>query len=247
MFEKNKIGFGAIAVLLGLSSAAAAQSFEQDWEGFYGGIHVDATVYENTISDLNNQFNRQSPQLSILTGQGGVTVGYNYQLESNFIISAELDYASEIVVDEFFSSNDTETTGQQYDLAVEGVTSLRGRAGFVQGNALSYITVGVAQATTNFESYQIDTARGVVDCDSSVCARTTEDLLGISVGFGMEWAFRENWAARAEVQHYAFESVQAPVTDADGEAPCDTGATDICTVGYSPETTTIRFGVSYYF
>lgn len=241
------IGAAAFTLSLGLASAASAQDFQQEWEGFYGGIHLDGTAYSVAVADLNDSFVNESPQLSFLLGQFGAMGGYNYRLDGNLIIGGELDFASELIIDDFFSSNADDTTGLQYDLALENVLQLRARAGFTQGNALSYMAVGVAQAQPNFETYFVDTDNNQTSCETSNCAATTEQLLGVSIGGGIDWAFRENWIGRVEVQHMVFESVQAPVRQSDETPLCASGDTDQCTLSYEPSTTSIRFGISYMF
>ena len=247
MARFNTLGAAAVLLAFGTGTGAQAQEFQQDWAGFYAGIHLDGTAYSVAVSDLNDSFLNESPQLSFLLGQGGVTGGYNYILESNLLISGELDWSSELVIDDFFSSNADDTTGVQYDLRMTGVTQLRGRAGFIQGNALGYMTIGIAQAQTEMETYSVDTGSNETSCDTSNCARTNESLLGVSVGAGMDWAFRENWIGRIEVQHMVFESIQAPVRNSADEPFCGTTDTDQCTISYEPASTSIRLGVTYMF
>lgn len=236
-----------LAAAASLGSIATAQDFQQDWEGFYAGLHLDANVYDIVITDLNNSFLSQSPNPSVIVPSGGLTGGYNYALQGNLIVGAEFDFTSELVYDEFFASNLAESTGTQYSLNLDSVLAIKARAAFVQGNALSFLSVGVASAAANMETYSVNTGTGIESCDDSNCARTTEDLLGLTLGAGAEWAFRENWIGRVELQHYAFESVQAPVQNS-AELPfCGSGDTDQCTVGYTPSATAIKFGISYMF
>ncbi|MEJ8562153.1 outer membrane beta-barrel protein [Yoonia sp. GPGPB17] len=245
MTSFRMIGVVACVATTALGGAAIAQDFEQDWEGFYGGLHLDASMYSVTTTDPNNSFLNDFPEESLIVGHGGLMGGYNYRLDGNLLIGAELDYTSELAIDDFFSSNEAETTGLELDWRIEGITTLRGRAGFVQGNALSFISIGVANATINMETFEVDTASTELSCDTSTCAKATEDLLGLTVGAGVDWAFREDWIGRVEIQHYAFENVQTQVLNSDGDPFC--GETDQCTVGYAPEVTSIRFGVSYMF
>ncbi|WP_019955932.1 outer membrane protein [Yoonia vestfoldensis] len=236
-----------LAAAASLGSMATAQDFQQDWEGFYAGLHLDANVYDIVITDLNNTFLSQSPNPSVLIATGGLMGGYNYALQGNLLIGAELDFTSEMVYDEFFASNLAETTGTQYSLNLDSVIAIKARAAFVQGNALSFLSIGVASAAANMESYSVDTGDGINSCEDSICARTTDDILGLTLGAGAEWAFRENWIGRVELQHYAFESVQAPVQNSLGNALCGSGDTDQCTVGYTPSASSIKFGISYMF
>lgn len=236
-----------LAAAASLGSMATAQDFQQDWEGFYAGLHLDANVYDIVITDLNNSFLSQSPNPSVIVPSGGLTGGYNYALQGNLIVGAEFEYTSEIVYDEFFASNLAETTGTQYTLNLDSVIALKARAAFVQGNALSFLSIGVASAAANMETYSVDTGDGINSCADSNCASTSEDLLGLTLGAGVEWAFRENWIGRVELQHYAFESVQASIEQSGGEPFCQSGDTDQCTVGYTPSASSIKFGISYMF
>lgn len=247
MARLSNIGVAACAALLIGGTSVSAQDFEQDWAGFYGGIHLDISNYTVAVTDVNNTFLSSTPELSFNLAHGGVTAGYNYALDGNLIVGAELDWVSAVAIDEFYSSVEENTTGVVYDLQVQGITSLRGRAGFVQGNALSYMTIGYANAQVMMESYRVNTTAANITCETSNCATVTTNLNGISVGMGVDWAFRQDWVARVEVQHYAFESVQAPTTSSTGDFSCSGDDTLQCSVGYNPSLTSIRMGVSYYF
>jgi len=245
MAKLKMIGAAAFAATTALSGVAHAQDFQQDWEGFYAGAKLDLSMYTVTADDPNNQFLNDIPNETSFITHGGIMGGYNYALENNLIVGAEFQYTSELAYDEFFTSNEAETTGLEFDWRLEGITSLRARAGFIQGNALPFLSVGVASATANFETYIVDTGGGLTDCDNSTCASLKEDLVGMTIGGGIDWAFRENIVGRVEVQHYMFQSVEEQILDAAGEAACL--EIDQCTVGYSPEVTSISIGVSYMF
>lgn len=246
MARLNTLGAAVILVSIGVGSAIHAQDFDQDWAGFYIGAHLDGTAYSVEIADANASFLNDHPEQTYLLPQGGVTGGYNYILENNLLVGGELEWSSELAIDEFFSSNVADTTGLQYDLRMTGVTQIRGRAGFVQGNALGYLTLGIAQAQTDMETYQVDTSSSETSCGESNCASTTEPLLGVSFGAGIDWAFRENWIARVEFQQMVFESVQAPVLNSDGDLVCSVES-EQCSISYEPKTTSIRFGITYMF
>ena len=246
MARFNTLGAAAVLLTIGAGSFANAQEFEQDWAGFYVGAHVDGTAYSVEIADANATFLNDHPEQTYLLFQGGVTGGYNYVLENNLVIGGELEWSSELAIDDFFASNSASTTGLQYDLRVSGITQIRGRAGFIQGNALGFLTLGIAQASTQMETYQVDTSSAQTSCDTSNCARTTESLLGVSFGAGVDWAFRENWIGRVEFQQMVFESVQAPVLNSSGSLVCSV-ASEQCSLSYEPTSTSIRVGVSYMF
>lgn len=245
MANLKVIGAAALAVATAFGAAAHAQDFQQDWEGFYAGAKLDLSMYTVTAEDPNNSFLNDIPTETSFVTHGGIMGGYNYLLENNLVVGAEFQYTSELAYDDFFTSNEAETTGLEFDWRIEGITTLRGRAGFVQGNALPFISLGIANATANMETYEVDTGNAQTNCDNSTCSALKEDLLGMTIGGGIDWAFRENFVGRVEVQHYMFQSVEEQILNSDGNSFCND--TDQCTVGYTPEITTISIGVSYMF
>lgn len=247
MARLTTLGAAAVIFAIGGGATAVAQEFEQDWTGFYAGVHVDGTAYTVEMSDLNDQFLAEPPESAFLLAHGGLTGGYNYMLEPGLLISGELDWTSALVIDNFIASNTDETTGVQYDLSLENLIALRGRVGFVRNNAVGYMTAGITQASTKFEVYQVNTGAGQTACDNTTCSSTSEPLLGVAIGGGVDWAFRENWVGRLEVQHMAFESIQVPVQNAAGNPSCGAGETDQCTMSFEPATTSIRVGITYMF
>lgn len=235
------------AACLSLGGMATAQDFDQNWEGFYGGVHLDMSVFTTDNADLNNQFNSNAPEQSEFLAHGGLSFGYNWQLAGGLILGGEFDYTSAMTIEEFISSNAASTTGTQVNNALDSVMSIRARAGVQNGNVLTFLTGGMASAASNFETYQVDTGGGQTSCANSTCSETTETLTGVTIGAGVEYAFKENLIGRFEVQHYAFDDVSAPVENASGAPACSGGATGLCSVIYSPSATSVRVGFIYKF
>lgn len=225
----------------------SAEDFSQVWDGFYGVVHLDATTFTTDNADLNNQFNSNAPEQSAVLANGGVAVGYNWLLKDGFVLGAELDYTSTFTVEEFISSNVARTTGAEITNQLDGVFSIKARAGMQNGNMLSFVTGGIASASSKFETYQVDTGSGQISCETSTCAATSDSVLGVTIGAGVEYAFREDIIGRLEIQHYSFDDVAAPVLDAAGNAACASGATDLCSVVYSPSATSVKLGFVYKF
>lgn len=198
-----------------------------------------------TAEDPTSQFLNDIPTETSFVYHGGIVGGYNYILENNLLIGAEFQYTSQLAYEDFFTSNEAETTGLDFDWRLEGITTLRARAGFVQGNALPFITAGVASASANFETVEINTGDANTECGNSNCSTLSEDLLGMTLGGGIDWAFREDFIGRIEVQRYIFQSGEAPILNADGNPSCND--TDQCSIGYTPEVTTLSIGISYMF
>eukprot|EP01013_Petalomonas_cantuscygni_P034756 TRINITY_DN62701_c0_g1_i1.p1 TRINITY_DN62701_c0_g1~~TRINITY_DN62701_c0_g1_i1.p1 ORF type:complete len:284 (+),score=69.50 TRINITY_DN62701_c0_g1_i1:96-854(+) len=246
------VAAAALAAIFGFAgSASAQQDFVQVYEGFYAGAHLDMTLFGTDNSDLNNQFNSNAPELSLLMANGGIMFGYNREMSGGLIIGGEFDYTSEMMIDEFVNSNEAETTGTQVTNSIDGLMTIKARAGTQQGNTLMYVMGGYAFGTGNFETYSVNTSddgAGPEDnCENSTCARSTEDLQGVAIGAGVEWAFRENWIARLEVQHTTFQNVIAPVERGDSEGACASGSSDLCSVFYRPSATAAKIGIVYRF
>lgn len=241
--------FRSFLTIMGLCciNAAQAQEFEQEWHGFYAGIHADVSMFDVDMADLNNQFNSNAPKLAGIFPHGGVSAGYNYLFRDKLILGAEIDYTSRTEIIRFISSNATGSAGTQINTALEGIISARFRAGLQHQNAMAYLTGGYSSATPKFETFQVDTSGGKVSCTTSKCASTNEPLQGISLGAGLEYAFWENVLARFEVQHYLFDELSVPVLDSLGASACGGGETDLCAMNYSPSVTSLRLGVSYKF
>lgn len=238
----------ALALSLGLAAPAAAQQdFTQDWQGFYAGAHIDMSLFSTNNSDLNNQFNSNAPEKSLLLPNGGIMLGYNRELRGGLIVGGEFEYSSTLEIDEFISTNEIGSTGTQVLNSIDGLMAIKMRAGAQTDNVLTYVTGGYAFGTGMFETYQVDTGGGLVSCDTSTCARSTEDLMGVTIGAGVEWAFRENWIARFEVQHTAFQDLVAPVLNSEENSACASGDTGLCSVIYSPNVTAAKLGVVYRF
>lgn len=232
---------------LGLATPAVSQDFTQDFQGFYAGVHLDMNTFVTNNADLNNQFNSNAPEQSIFGATGGVSFGYNRYFSGGLLLGIELDYTSEMVIEEFIASNTSGTTGTQVNNALESVIAIKGRAGIQSGNALLYVLGGYAMGSGVFETYAVDSGSGVTSCSTSTCASISEDTNGVVIGAGVDWAFRENWIGRFEVQHMTFSDVDAPVLDAGGDPACSSGATPLCSVVYTPSATSARLGIMYKF
>lgn len=247
--KRLTVALSSASFLVLAASAAFAQDGEYDWTGGYAGVQLAFSNFSTTISDVDNQFSNNSPTQSMTLGSGGVFGGYNWNLrgDTDILLGFELDYTSALVIEEFFSTNVSRTTGVQYNNEITNITSLNARVGMPNGRMLAYFSGGVSQAQIKMETYQVDRGAGRTNCGNSTCAKTTEALLGLNFGVGMDYAYRDNIIARFGVQHYMFDSVQADVTAPAGGSACSTGATGSCTVGYAPSVTQIRIGVSYAF
>lgn len=97
------------------------------------GVYVAANIGYDQISDSNG-FVSDYGHGSIY----GAVVGYNQQVDENFVIGVEADY----------NSYDIAFTKAAF-IDVVDVYSARVRLGFVLGNAMIYATGGLVYGTTN--------------------------------------------------------------------------------------------------
>lgn len=110
--------------------APAPVSTSPDWTGFYVGGQLG---YANIDSDL----------LGDLDGDGfigGLTAGYDYDMNNNWVIGGGFDYDWADI--NFGPGGPTEST-------IESIWRAKVRAGYKIGNGLLYGTTGYANADTN--------------------------------------------------------------------------------------------------
>lgn len=164
-----------------------------------------------------------SPQSGVL---GGFQLGYNYQFAPNFVLGIETD----------FQGTSLAAAGSTYSLAgatdVEGITHLqngvvdvkagvgwlgtvRGRIGYlVTPSILLFGTGGLAYGNTyaNVNSYGRHWHPGHEEGHPENPVTPTWNNIdavrvGWTVGGGAEWAFLENWSAKAEALYFDLGSL----------------------------------------
>ncbi len=237
---------GAVtAVALGLSAGLAqAQSF--DWSGFYAGAHLDGAVFSAEASDLTDSFTNDAPGVSELVPTYGITAGYNWLPQGgNFVLGVELDATFGNESERLVRFNAAGTDGLDFQNSWDSVISLRVRAGITNDRILTFVSAGPAFADANFVAKDLDPASG--SCSVLVCAEADESLVGLAVGAGMEYAFRDNWIGKLEIVHYAMPTTDAPLLTGGTTPTCAGSEAEECTVFFDSSSTTVRFGVNYKF
>jgi outer membrane immunogenic protein len=158
------------------------------WTGFYIGANVGAGWSQGTVTDsLFGVDVNQNNEASFI---GGGQVGANYQI-NNFVFGVEADFdwapnhnnsvGAVIAGDSFqVTSND------------RWITTLAGRAGIAADRFLFYVKGGGGWVgNSGFTVTNLTTGTSVVGSNSNTDS-------GWLVGGGVEWAFADNWSARAE-------------------------------------------------
>jgi len=227
------------------------------WTGLYLGVNLGGG-WSNSSSDIGPYYDPNFPlgagNLFFLPGGadvsknsggvvGGGQIGYNYQVDSSWVIGAEADYqASSIGSQEnnyFFPWYPSPLTpggylsplsaypGYSYQgqtgfnvgLTLPWFGTVRGRAGYlVTPTWLIYGTAGLAygEVQSGFSGY-------------------SDTRAGWTAGAGVEWRFRENWSAKLEYLYL------------DRSGPGNSGYYAGLNYGYHlhPEVNILRAGLNY--
>ncbi len=243
-----------LAMMVAMTGAANAQS----WQGPYGGVHVGVGHSDNVLIDVDGFIGPGpgfvDPGSVIQPGPGarfphddsavayGAHLGYDWQLGS-IVVGLETDFtfvdsASARPVD-LVEGDETALSDTDY------VATLRGRAGWTNGNILVFATAGLALGRLEDQLFDLDLdASGqytIYDTDDSFIDRRTE--LGWVAGGGVELRVAENWRLRAEAQYVDFGS-STSITNLADDAIAATGPQRF---DVENEMLIGRLGVSYSF
>lgn len=235
--------------LLGLAAAlapvgAAAQSY--DWSGFYAGAHLGGATFGTEASDLTDTFTNDAPQVQQFVPSYGIVANYNWlPFGDNLMVGVELDGTFGLEAERFVEFNAAGTDGLDFQYSWDSLVSLRARAGVVNDKVLTYVAAGPAFAEANFVAKDLDPSSS--DCSVLVCAEASESLIGVAVGAGVEYAFREDFTARFEFIHYEMPTTEAPLLTGRSTPTCSGTEAEECTVFFESSSTLFRAAVSYKF
>lgn len=139
------------------------------WDGAYVGINGGYAWSNSNPTDAEGGF-------------GGAQVGYNWQ-RGRLVFGIEGDFQGGDIGGSVATDVDATLHSE-----INWFSTVRGRVGIATGPWLIYGTGGVAFA-------DIDTRVRFDDGDSWKDSGTQ---VGYAVGGGLEWAFAQNWSAKAE-------------------------------------------------
>ncbi|SFS22521.1 outer membrane immunogenic protein [Yoonia litorea] len=240
----------ALGLMAAATTAQAQDTFTYDWVGPYGGGYLGGSFFETEASDLTDTFTNDAPPISELIATYGINGGYNWQpYDDNLLLGLELDVQGGNETSQLIRFNSAGTDGQLYENKITSLTSLRGRAGVVNGKTLIYFTGGVAFGEVDFLMIDLDEAIDSRNCsvDGIICAQAQDSLVGLNVGMGLEYAFRDDMTARFEIMHYDLESTSAEVLNGGDTPVCSTANADECSAFFDSSVTQFRFGVNFKF
>ncbi len=236
----------AFAVLAGSAFAADLPSRKEapvyvapapafSWTGFYLGADIGASFASTSLNPIlgDNYFNWGSHSLNTSGFMGGGYLGYNYQINQNFVVGLEGDfqgttnskgvtwYGSGMLAGPFTANS-----------SMGWLAAINGRLGVAYDRALFYAIGGGAWAGRNSSLNWTDSIYWVGGSSSTT-------LSGFDVGAGVEYAFTPNWVGRIEYRYYDFGSYNLNIPLSIGPY-LDSGR-------LSTSVNTIRVGLAYLF
>ena len=173
-----------------------------NWTGFYVGANA-GVVWGRSVQTVNID---DAPlgipaDTSTYSGFiGGVQAGYNWQF-SNIVLGIEAD------IDGSTARKSVVTRGPATDthnMALNWLSTVRGRAGLAFDRFLPYFTGGVAFAGLKNE---------LVDTSGPLTVNRGSTATGWTVGGGLEYAFDNHWSVKGEYLYVKFpdKTVSVPV------------------------------------
>lgn len=212
----KKLGLIAVASLLSTGTYAADFApivdtidyapIVYDWSGFYIGVNAGygGGTFEHPF-EITDGVDTIDGSIDVTAGGflGGVQAGFNYQLDSNFLIGIEADIQGS-TIDGRVSLEVTDGTGvilnpgetfeADAGTRLDWFGTLRGRVGFVQDQFVLYATGGLAYGSAT-SSIFAGVSGGPTLIDES---ETTDGRIGWTVGAGLEYALMENITFKTE-------------------------------------------------
>jgi outer membrane immunogenic protein len=176
------------AALPARPACAAAQ-----WNGGYVGINGGSAYHSAYRQEFGNILSAGADEGNTVTSWGGAVggqIGYNFVQCSTFW-GIEVD-GSWLSNDRFVRTNPLSTTSLGgISSRLDGVVTLRGRAGVALDNLLLYVTGGAAALHTRTQYSDIFTG-------GTEFATVTDWTWGWVAGFGTEYAVAPNLSFRTE-------------------------------------------------
>ena len=167
---------------------------------------------------------------------GGLFAGYNWQFSNAFVVGLEADVEATSL-----SKNNANilAIGDGFVVPIGFLNSeklpwqgsARARLGYAAGNALFYVTGGLALA-------QIQTR--YFNADFNTTDSFSQTRAGWTLGGGVEYAFNANWTARIEYRYSQFGTIRDTLTNTTFPA----GA---LAVSHPISENAVRVGIAYKF
>ena len=171
-----------------------APPYPYNWSGFYIGGNLGAR-FSNSDS-ATDTFGSTFGTTATSSFLGGGQIGVNYEFWSFFVIGAEAMFDwlpnSQNTVNVTNSTITPGTNTATVTLNNRWVTMATGKLGYAWDRLLVYGKGGGAWVGTSSPGLTVN------NVPASFTSTGNNNSFGATVGLGVEWAFADNWSARAE-------------------------------------------------
>jgi opacity protein-like surface antigen/outer membrane receptor protein involved in Fe transport len=169
-----------------------------DWTGIYIGGNLGAAwsgLSATNFSDtLGSSFNGATNLQPLAGGQ----IGFNYQFRNRLVVGGEamFDWLPGSQLSPITATDPTGTISANIPNASEHALAMAtGRVGYAWGRVLLYAKGGGAWVAANSPTISVGGA------PASFASVGNTNSFGYTAGFGLEWAFANNWSVRAEYDY----------------------------------------------
>jgi outer membrane immunogenic protein len=206
----------ALATLAGSAFAADLPSRKEapvyvapppafSWTGFYVGADIGGAFASTSLTDT--VLGLTSHSLDTSGVMGGGYIGYNYQLNQNFVLGVEGDFQGTSASANYgwnvapppINVAVLPSTNYSAKTSLDWLAAINGRVGVSYDRALFYAIGGAAWAGTSSSLTAVDSTGLFLWSGSK-----SDTLSGFDVGAGVEYAFTPNWVGRVEYRYYDF-------------------------------------------
>jgi outer membrane immunogenic protein len=213
--RRNKITAMAFASFFGAASAASAADPPlpppppppiypvYNWTGFYIGGNIGAAWSGLSGSNFSDPLGSTFTAPTNVQFMGGGQVGVNYEFWGGVVIGAEamFDWLPNTVNASMTATAPDGTAAFFGTINNRWLTTATGRLGYAWDRVFLYGKGGGAWVATNSPTIAIGGGP-----PASFASVTNTNSFGYTAGFGLEWAFWNNWSLRAEYDYIGLPS-----------------------------------------
>lgn len=199
------------ALMDGSALSAIAASPAYDWSGYYVGVNsgYGGGVVSGTTSFVQAGLPGLAETTTTSNRTGGFVAGaqfgYNRQFSNDIVVGVETDAQWTGIKAWHQASSAGAPLGLVYTDTINGLTwfgTTRARLGYATGNALTYVTGGVAYGEIYTSGVQIS--------GGLFAGATTQIKVGWTLGAGAEYALTSDLSLRSEYLYASLGGVSGP-------------------------------------
>lgn len=229
--------------------APAAERFAYNWTGFYIGVHggIGGGTFNHAFYHPHEPLSEFGPytnheDITAFGGFGGAQIGYNYQVDPNWVVGAEADISASGIKAKDSEGSERYGGEESYNSVVETKIdwfgTIRGRLGYAMDNFLVYGTGGAAygsiKASASYSESWNFGASGYTESHSF-----SDTKLGWTAGAGFEYGLTDNITLKTEYLYVDLGSIDTSGYNAFHR---DKGDTSVDTAFH-----TLKAGLNYKF